>query len=199
VDDGHWSHTSAIAIVGRAVDPVGVVVTPGVVVTTVAVLVVVVVVVAAVADVGIATIVVNMTLVHVLIDDLAGKQVWRTGTILRDGRARIRTGDATITVCQSMVHDTRRTTTSPAARTTDPATSHQAAAMPHMRDIHRTVLELLAAGPMTDFELAAATGLKQTSVGKRRGELAAKGLVADSGRRGVSDTGAAAIIWTATS
>lgn len=56
----------------------------------------------------------------------------------------------------------------------------------------------LHARPATDFELAAITGRKQTSIGKRRGELVAQGLCVDSGQRRPSDTGSPAVVWALT-
>ncbi len=95
----------------------------------------------------------------------------------------------------------------PAARATDPLTSHEAAARQtpaKVRTEHRVVLELLTRGPLTDFDLAfqasQALGkpIKQTSVGVRRGELVRMGLVRNSGTFGVSDTGSRAIRWAIT-
>lgn len=89
----------------------------------------------------------------------------------------------------------------PAARATDPATSHQAAASittDKRRAIHAQVLTLLLDGPLTDFDLAAHTGLKQTSVGKRRHELCTVGLVCEHDRAGISDTGSACCRWALT-
>lgn len=91
------------------------------------------------------------------------------------------------------------------ARSTDPDTSHIAAAMP--RDIagnHRLVLQLLADhGPMTDWDLsqqAARRGINivPTSIGKRRQELTTVGYVCNSGRRRQTGTGATAICWQIT-
>jgi len=58
-------------------------------------------------------------------------------------------------------------------------------------------LEILRNHPkgLTDFELADLAGMQQTSIGKRRGELVAQGLVRDSGRRRPSTTGSPAIVW----
>jgi CRP-like cAMP-binding protein len=53
-------------------------------------------------------------------------------------------------------------------------------------------------GGLTDFELADLSGLQQNSIGKRRGELVAQGLVRDSGLRRPSTTGSPAIVWEAT-
>lgn len=74
------------------------------------------------------------------------------------------------------------TLTYPKARLTDPATSHQAAALnTRVAEGHRARAEraLHAAGAvgLTDFELADATDLAQTSVGKRRLDLVRLGLV----------------------
>lgn len=83
------------------------------------------------------------------------------------------------------------------ARTTDPDTSH-AAALAVRRDRYAEVLAVLACGPASDFDLARATGIKQTSIGKRRGELRDWGLVAEHDQLGVSDTGSPCIRWTLT-
>jgi hypothetical protein len=40
--------------------------------------------------------------------------------------------------------------------------------------------------------------VKQTSIGVRRKELVTIGLVRDSGRKGVSDTGSPCIVWEIT-
>ena len=70
----------------------------------------------------------------------------------------------------------------PMYRATDPDTSRDAAILAlHSASAHRQLAAraLLAAGPRgaTDFELADATGLAQTSVGKRRHDLCQAGLV----------------------
>jgi hypothetical protein len=72
------------------------------------------------------------------------------------------------------------------ARHTDPDTSIEAASrqtVDKVRTEHRVVLEL---------------PIKQTSIGVRRGELVRLGLVADSGRKGLSDTGTRCIKWQIT-
>lgn len=82
------------------------------------------------------------------------------------------------------------------ARSTDPETSHAAAALP--RPGHQArVLDAHRARPdgLTDFELAAVVGLKQTSCGVRRAELTKAGLIEDSGLRRPSDTGTPSIVW----
>lgn len=94
------------------------------------------------------------------------------------------------------------------ARTSDPDTSHaagQSISSERRRQVHQHILDVLAAhGPCTDFDLARLVAplvgypIKQTSVGVRRKELVRLGLVADSGQRGSSDTGATAIRWQIT-
>lgn len=93
------------------------------------------------------------------------------------------------------------------SRRTDPDTSKEAAARQttdKVRTEHRVVLELLQWESLSDFELAKRASkalgrpIKQTSIGVRRGELVRLGLVADSGRKGKSDTGSACIIWQIT-
>lgn len=90
----------------------------------------------------------------------------------------------------------------PRARSTDPLTSHLAA-----RDASRNAetnrakaLRLLRdAGNLglTDFELAELTGIAQTSIGVRRGELVKAGLVERTALRRPSPSGSAAIVWRA--
>lgn len=81
----------------------------------------------------------------------------------------------------------------------DPDTSHAAAEdnaprAPRHRDLALKTLRDWPGG-LTDFELADLTGLAQTSVGKRRGELRDLGLVEDSGKRRPSPSGSNAIVW----
>lgn len=94
----------------------------------------------------------------------------------------------------------------PAARRTDPETCETAAKIAGMRaSFNRLrVLALLIDGPLTDFELAAKTGIQQTSIGKRRGECKEHGLVeamTDSAGKKVtrpSPTGSPALVWAIT-
>ena len=85
------------------------------------------------------------------------------------------------------------------ARTTDPETSHQASlfAQPKARTHRDLALHVLRTHPegLTDFELAAITGIPQTSIGVRRGELTKHGIVWDSGKRRNSPSGSPAIVW----
>lgn len=89
------------------------------------------------------------------------------------------------------------------ARSSDPHTSHDAAAsLTHVRDSQNAVLKFLRAyGPMTDTELVtdyhgnprqSASGLRT-----RRSELAAAGLVVDTGRRTKLPSGRYGIVWRA--
>lgn len=65
------------------------------------------------------------------------------------------------------------------ARRSDPETSRLAAERAGRGRRHGwgLVLQHLAAGAKTDFELADATGIAQTSIGKRRGECRDEGWV----------------------
>lgn len=90
----------------------------------------------------------------------------------------------------------------PRARATDPATAHTAAQLAEPKaGTNRAIAlhHLRQAGErgLTDFELADLTGLQQTSVGKRRGELRDAGLVVDTGRTRPAPSGAPAIVWRA--
>lgn len=100
----------------------------------------------------------------------------------------------------------------PAARASDPETSHEAAALAKFKaSPHRILcLQALMRGPMTDFELATVTGLQQTSIGKRRLDCQRAGLVSHylepvvSGLREPlplkrkSPSGALAFVWEIT-
>lgn len=94
----------------------------------------------------------------------------------------------------------------PGSRNSDPETSHMAAASAAIRASHGRLraLRQLSYGARTDFELAAATGVIQSSIGKRRGELRDAGFVeAVTGPDGKtvkrpSDTGAPATVWAIT-
>lgn len=92
---------------------------------------------------------------------------------------------------------------SPAARNSDPDTSHRAAqraAIFRNNDQWR-VLIAHAEHPygITDFELESLTDIRQTSGGKRRGELRDLGYIADSGKRRPAPSGSPAIVWKITS
>ena len=86
------------------------------------------------------------------------------------------------------------------ARNSDPITSHQASAIAQVNaETNRALaLQLLNdAHPdgLTDFELASLSGVQQTSIGKRRGELRDAGFVEDSGHTRPSPSGTQAIVW----
>lgn len=89
----------------------------------------------------------------------------------------------------------------PVARATDPPTSWAAArqAAPRAGTNRALALRVLRSHPdgLTDFELADLTGMQQTSIGKRRGELRDAGLVRATDRRRPAPSGAAAIVWEA--
>jgi transcription initiation factor IIE alpha subunit len=70
--------------------------------------------------------------------------------------------------------------TLPIARRADPLTSHMAALDARFKaNNHRrtALLTLLEHGELTDYELAAKTGLQQNSIGKRRKDCQDAGLV----------------------
>lgn len=89
----------------------------------------------------------------------------------------------------------------PAARRTDPDTSHQAAAAAKRKaPTHRELaLRALVANRwgLTDFELAHVTGVPQTSIGVRRKELVRAGLVEATKERRPSPSGSPSIVWRA--
>ena len=91
----------------------------------------------------------------------------------------------------------------PTARRTDPETSHLAAnraANGNARTNRVLALETLQSHPggLTDFELAHFTGVAQTSIGVRRGELVRQGLARKTDKRRPSPSGSPAIVWEAT-
>lgn len=90
----------------------------------------------------------------------------------------------------------------PAARNTDPQTSHQASARnPGGRAGDcRAVLLAHSKHPdgLTDFELAGVVHRQQTSAGKRRGELRDLGLIASTDVRRPAPSGSPAIVWKIT-
>lgn len=93
----------------------------------------------------------------------------------------------------------------PRARLSDPATSHEAAlkaALGASRG-RMLVLQCLAVRAMTDFELAAATGWQQTSIGKRRHECQMAGFVERAQEHGAdvrreTPSGSMALAWAIT-
>lgn len=101
----------------------------------------------------------------------------------------------------------------PRARTTDPETSHGAAiiAIDRAATHRQAALEALRnAGErgLTDFDLAAVTGVPQTSIGVRRKSLVDAGLVTNrmvigpdgvlvKDKRPSSTTGSPSLVWVA--
>jgi hypothetical protein len=94
----------------------------------------------------------------------------------------------------------------PTARKSDPSTSHAAARSiarkaPTHRDLALKALRKAGRKGLTDFELADTVGVRQTSIGVRRGELASLGLVEKvTDRKGEvvtrpSPSGRASIAW----
>ena len=79
----------------------------------------------------------------------------------------------------------------PAARTTDPATSHAAAAAFKgvAEDHRRRILEALRSGPAGQTEIARRAGLATHQAGKRLGEMGRAGLIETTGRELVNATG----------
>jgi hypothetical protein len=93
----------------------------------------------------------------------------------------------------------------PMARNADKWTSHEAArrAKTHSSVGRLLVLRELLHGPRNDFELAAATGWQQTSIGKRRLECARQGWVEAYRKDGEqvsrkSPSGSASLVWAIT-
>jgi hypothetical protein len=91
------------------------------------------------------------------------------------------------------------------ARTSDPETSRMAAARAakRMAQGRMMVLRHLMEGPKTDFELAAASGIQQTSIGKRRHDCMTDGQVEVAKDGNVvltrpSPTGSPARVWKIT-
>jgi hypothetical protein len=94
----------------------------------------------------------------------------------------------------------------PRTRTGDWSTSLDAAASVSLSESRLLALKTLNAHPagLTDFELAAITLRQQTSIGKRRGELASVGLVEvlrdeeDWPIKRPAPSGALALVWVIT-
>jgi|688.fasta_scaffold127181_3 DNA-binding MarR family transcriptional regulator len=95
----------------------------------------------------------------------------------------------------------------PLARNTDPETSHEAAADVSFRASAHRLLAMQALdrfGALTDYELAARTGLQQNSIGKRRKDCQDAGMVerlldADGNSiKRPAPSGSKALVWTLT-
>lgn len=88
------------------------------------------------------------------------------------------------------------------ARTTDPQTSHDAAATVKVNELEQTFLNTLATTypvGLTADGVAAITGLPLNSVSPRTRPLVKKGLLRDSGLKHPTRTGTKAIVWSLTS
>lgn len=87
----------------------------------------------------------------------------------------------------------------PTHRSADHPTSIDASKIPRQTD-RAKVLAIHRQHPhgLTDFELAEIMGRQQTSVGKRRGELARAGLIVGTTQRRPSPSGSPAIVWRIT-
>lgn len=89
----------------------------------------------------------------------------------------------------------------PTARRTDPPTAHDAARFAAPRagtNRYKALAALTDAGPvgLTDFELADRTGIAQTSIGVRRGELTKVGMVVALGdTTRLAPSGTPAQVW----
>tara|TARA_R110000868_G_scaffold272773_2_gene532008 strand:+ start:1930 stop:2301 length:372 start_codon:yes stop_codon:yes gene_type:complete len=95
----------------------------------------------------------------------------------------------------------------PIARNTDPETSHSAADDATFKASKHRILALQTLytfGPLTDFELAAKTGLQQNSIGKRRKDCQDAFLIdvlLDENGMNVkrpAPSGSKALVWTLT-
>lgn len=90
----------------------------------------------------------------------------------------------------------------PAARKTDPLTSHQAAerASKHADTDRDRVLQVHAKHPhgLTDFQLAEIMGSQQTSCGKRRHDLVMRGYIRATRLRRPAPSGSPSIVWIIT-
>lgn len=88
---------------------------------------------------------------------------------------------------------------SPNVRTTDPETSREAGSVNilYRGNLRLEVLDALRQYPdgLTDWELAEIVGRHQPSVGKRRGELVAAGLVEFAGEYRLSPLGQKCRVW----
>lgn len=85
-------------------------------------------------------------------------------------------------------------------RTSDPLTSHAAAASVKVRESQQKVLALLAEGPATHEELVARAQVRgvlmsQSGIRSRCRELVDAGMVEDTGQRVKLTSGRHAIVW----
>jgi hypothetical protein len=91
----------------------------------------------------------------------------------------------------------------PLARSTDPATSHEAARSvePHITSLQALVLKYLKDSPMTDEELVRCLSdcsyMSPSGIRTRRCELVRAGLVEDTGLTRPTRSGRRSIVWRA--
>ena len=84
----------------------------------------------------------------------------------------------------------------PGYRNTDTSRAAADAIKPRLSKMQSDVLKVLAVRPMTVMEIAQALRQRFETIQPRTSECAAKGLIEDSGERGISrDPRKAAIIW----
>lgn len=84
----------------------------------------------------------------------------------------------------------------PGYRNTDTSFAAAEAVKPKASTVRLMVLEALKTRPMTSIEIAGYIGMPFESTQPRTSELAAKGLIEDSGLRGKSrDPSKQAIVW----
>ena len=87
-------------------------------------------------------------------------------------------------------------------RRADHLTSIHAARVAHRsaQTNRARALQIHAQNPqgLTDFELSELCGIQQTSIGKRRGELVAAGMIEKTELTRPSPTGSASIVWKIT-
>jgi hypothetical protein len=125
---------------------------------------------------------------------------------LVDGRDRAlvrTTSGADITVPCSLLDTGGPVARGPGSRVSDPDTARWAAeqAAQSLRDTQFAVLDALVRAErrgLMDHEHEELHGMGQDSAGKRRGELLALGLVADSGTKRQTPRKRRAIVWVAT-
>lgn len=88
---------------------------------------------------------------------------------------------------------------SPGWQRTDTSKAAAKAVKPKAPTLRQQVLDVLADGDMTSFEIAAALRRPYASIQPRTSELREMKLIEDSGRRGVSrDPTKLAVVWTLT-
>lgn len=84
----------------------------------------------------------------------------------------------------------------PGYRNTDTSRDAADAIKPRLSKMQSDVLKVLAVRPMTVMEIAQALRQRFETIQPRTSECAAKGLIEDSGERGISrDPRKAAIVW----